>query len=115
MNIRLVLIITGFLFSFFLAGCATIKDTGKGLAGVSTRVLEEKRKDALKKSFVLDYNSCYAKVKDILSQQVNPPYIYAQDPKKKMIALYLSATDTTSVRKRVEELRRKVEVMLQAK
>jgi len=93
-NMRLVQVAACCLL---LLGCATIKDMGKGLVGVSTRVLEEGRKDALKKTFALGYNECYVKVKEILSQQVDPPYIYADDLKKKMIAIYLSSTDTTSV------------------
>ena len=92
-----------FLFSVFcllssvLPGCAAIKEMGKGFAGVSTRVLEDKRKDALKKSFGLGYNSCYSKVKDILDEKGKESPIYAQDSAKKMIALYLSQTDTTPV------------------
>jgi len=70
---------------------------GKGFAGVSTRVLEDKRKDASKKSFALGYNDCYVKVKDILNIKDKESYIYAEDPKKKMIAIYLSSADTTPV------------------
>jgi len=69
----------------------------KGFAGVSTQVLEEKRKDALKKSFALDYNSCYVKVNDILKEKGGEYYIYAEDAKKKMIGIYLSEADTTPV------------------
>ncbi|MDD5477492.1 MAG: hypothetical protein PHG87_04725 [Candidatus Omnitrophica bacterium] len=96
-NARFILAISGCLLSTVLLGCATIKEMGKGFAGVSTQVLEDKRKDALKKSFALDYNGCYAKVKDILSQKDRASYIYAEDPKKKMIAIYVSAQDTTPV------------------
>ncbi len=96
-NLRFILAISGCLLSTVLLGCATIKEMGKGFAGVSTQVLEEKRKDVLKKSFALDYNSCYAKVKEILNQKGKESYIYAQDPKKKMIAIYLSPADTTPV------------------
>ena len=70
---------------------------GKGFAGVSTQVLEQKRNEALKKSFALGYNDCYAKVKDILNLKDKESYIYAEDLKKKMIAIYLSSTDTTCV------------------
>lgn len=95
------------LLSTVLLGCATIKDLPKGIAGVSTRVLEDSRKDALKKSFALSYNDCYAKVKDVLVKNtvakdtldnaVGAPYIYSDDSRKKMIAIYLSETDTTPV------------------
>jgi hypothetical protein len=80
-----------------LSGCASVKEVGKGFLGVSTQVLEQKRKDALKKSFALDYNSCYLKTKEILSQKNKEAYIYAQDYKKKFIAIYLSPVDTTCV------------------
>jgi len=85
------------LLSVVFSGCATVKELGKGFVGVSTQVLEEKRKDALKKSFALDYNRCYLRVKDILSQKNKEVYIYAQDYKEKLIAVYLSPTDTTPV------------------
>jgi len=85
------------LLSVVFSGCATVKELGKGFIGVSTQVLEEKRKDALKKSFPLDYNRCYLTVKDILSQKNKEVYIYAQDYKEKLIAVYLSPTDTTCV------------------
>ncbi len=97
MNVRFVLIVVGCLFSTTLLGCATVKEMGKGFAGVSTQVLEQKRNEALKKSFALGYNDCYAKVKDILNLKDKESYIYAEDLKKKMIAIYLSSTDTTCV------------------
>lgn len=96
-----VLTTTCCLLSTVLFGCATVKEMGKGFVGVSTKVLESKRKDSLKKSFALDYNSCYAKVKELLkgkeTQTGNRPYIYEEDLNKKMIAFYLSQTDTTPV------------------
>jgi len=93
------LIVVCCLLSIALLGCATVKEVAKGFAGVSTQVLEEKRQDALKKSFDIDYDSCYAKVKDILKEKVKEsgPYIYAENPQKRMIAIYLSETDTTPV------------------
>ena len=97
MNVRFVLTVTGYLLSTALLGCATVKEMGKGFVGVSTQILEEKRKDALKKSYALDYNRCYLKVKDILSQKDKQAYIYAEVPKEKLIAIYLSPTDTTPV------------------
>ena len=104
-SIHFSLIITCFLLSTVLLGCATIKEAAKGFAGVSTRVLEEGRKDALRKSFPINYDSCYAKVKDVLKEKdKNSPkeedkgsYIYAEDAQNKMIAVYLSETDTTPV------------------
>jgi len=96
-NMRFILTTISCLLVTILLGCATAKEMGKGFLGVSTKVLEDKRKDALKKSFALDYNGCYAKVKDILKQKDKESYIYAEDLKKKMIAIYVSAQDTTPV------------------
>ncbi len=85
------------LLSTLLLGCATVKEAAKGFVGVSTRVLEEKRKEALKESFVIGYDSCYAKVKDILKEKDKESPIYAEDVQKKMIGVYFSETDTTPV------------------
>jgi hypothetical protein len=79
------------------AGCAGLKEVGKGFVGVSTKILEDERASSLKKSFALDRGTCYLKVKEILNQKDKESYIYAQDTQQKMIALYLSATDTTPV------------------
>lgn len=78
-----------------LLGCATIIETTKGFWGVSTKALEDGRKDALVRQFNYDYNSCYAKVKEALA--ISNFHIYAQSPKKKMLAIYLSKEDTTPV------------------
>ncbi|MDD5119884.1 MAG: hypothetical protein PHR84_01060 [Candidatus Omnitrophica bacterium] len=97
MKMRFVLSGILYLLVAIVSGCATIKEAGKGFIGVSTQVLEDKRKDAIKKSFALSYNDCYLQVKDILSKQGQESVIYAIDQNKKMIAVYLSLTDTTPV------------------
>lgn len=96
-KVRFVLVVTGYLLSAVLSGCSTVKEVSKGFVGVSTRVLEQERKNALKKSFALDYDRCYLKVKDILNQKGQEAYIYAEVPKEKLIAIYLSPADTTPV------------------
>ena len=78
-----------------LLGCATIIEGAKGLAGISTRSLENARKDAITKNFDYDYSSCYAKTEEILKRM--KAYIYAQSIKKHMIAVYVSEWDTTPV------------------
>ncbi len=86
------------IFAFYIfnfIGCATVKETAKGIAGVSTKVLEDARKDAVIKKFNYDYNTCYNKVEGILTQI--GAYIYAKDNKKQMIAIYVSEADTTPV------------------
>ncbi len=97
------------LLPVFLYGCATVKEAAKGFAGVSTKVLEEGRKDGLRESFPMGYSDCYARVKDILEEKFKmksveadqetevQSYIYAEDQQKNMIAIYLSETDTTPV------------------
>jgi len=95
-----------------LVGCATIKEAAKGLAGTSTKVLEENRKFALVKTFDYDYFSCYTKTVDVLKKR-SGAYIYTQDIKKHMIALYVSEADTTSVGiffKEIEKNKTQVEV-----
>jgi hypothetical protein len=72
-----------------------MKETARGIAGISTKVLEESRPNALVKVFDYDYNTCYNKIKDVLKE--NGCYIYAEEPKKQLIAIYVSETDTTPV------------------
>lgn len=76
-------------------GCATIIEGAKGFAGISTKVLQESRKDAITKNFNFDYNTCYNNVQEILRRIGT--YIYAKDVKKNMIAIYVSKEDTTPV------------------
>lgn len=78
-----------------LLGCATLRETAKGIAGVSTKVLEDNRKYAITKIFNYDYFTCYTKTWDILKQI--GAHIYAQNIKKHMIAIYVSKEDTTPV------------------
>jgi hypothetical protein len=83
------------LLPVFLYGCATVKEAAKGFAGVSTKVLEEGRKDGLRESFPMGYSDCYARVKDILEEKFEDEigkrltgtevqsYIYAGRPAEK--------------------------------
>lgn len=86
------------IISFLLfdsIGCATIKEGGRALAGISTKVLEEHRKEAIVKKFDFDYKTSYAKIKDFLVARGS--YIYTEDTKKHLIALYVSKEDTAPV------------------
>ncbi|MBM3250311.1 MAG: hypothetical protein FJZ09_05675 [Candidatus Omnitrophica bacterium] len=78
-----------------MTGCSTVKEAAKCVAGISTKELEDLRKDAIKKSVDLDYDICYNRVKRILKKAET--YIYAEEPAKNLIAIYLSETDTTPV------------------
>ncbi len=83
------------ILGVLISGCATIKDVPFGVAGLSTRVLEEKRGSAITKNFACDYNTGYAKIKDILFRM--GCYIYSENKQKRMIAFYISEADTTPV------------------
>ncbi len=84
---------TFYLFSFY--GCASLKEAARGFAGISTKALEESRKDAIRKTFNYNYYACHEKVKAAL--QETGSYIYAQSKNKRMIAVYVSESDTTPV------------------
>ena len=78
-----------------LVGCAGVKEKLRGMAGVSTKVLEDNRKDAVSTSVQRDYNTCYLMTKTILDKI--KAYIYADDTRKRLIAIYVSEKDTTPV------------------
>lgn len=89
------LLVIGYGLLVNLSGCAGIKETAKGVAGISTKSLEENRKDAIVKAFNYDYSTCYTKTLDILKRI--SVYIYLQDIKSHMVAIYVSEEDTTPV------------------
>lgn len=78
-----------------LTGCAAVKESAKGFAGVSTKVLEEKRSGAIKNEFAISYPECYVRVKKIVG--AHDSYIYSDDTQKRLLAFYLSKEDTTVV------------------
>ena len=85
------------LFSIlcFLSGCSGFKESTRGFLGVSTKILEDKRQEAIKKDFSGDLASLHNKIKEILIKE--GIYIYRDDLTRNLIALYLSDTDTTPV------------------
>lgn len=88
-------VICALSFVTLLSGCASLTEATKGIAGVSTKALEDNRSSAITKVFNYDYFSCYTKTLDILKHM--DAYIYMQDIKKHMIAIYVSREDTTAV------------------
>jgi len=85
-----------FLFLIIAAaGCATVTDTLKCVAGVSTNALETWRDEAIKKIFAFDYATTESKVREILKK--TGAYIYADVKEKQLIAFYVSEADTTPV------------------
>jgi hypothetical protein len=98
-------------FIFLLSGCATVKELAGGFAGISTKTLEDNRKEAAVKTFNIDFVTCYNKVRQNLVSRGS--YLYAQDLKKGMLAFYVSQEDTTPVGvffSKIDALNTKVEV-----
>lgn len=93
MDWRKTLIFVFGMFNFI--GCASTIECAKGVAGLSTKCIEDNRQNALVKTFNFDYATCYTKVKNILLAKGS--YIYTDNPKKHMIAIYVSGEDTTPV------------------
>ncbi len=90
-----IFVICALSFAIFTSGCASIKEALKGFAGVSTKELEAERKSAIIKTFDYDYFMAFTKALDALKEM--GAYIYTQDIKKHMIAIYVSQEDTTPV------------------
>lgn len=111
-NFKFLIIIFNFAFLICnLPGCATIEETAKGVAGLSTKTLEDGRKDAITKTFDYDYFTCYAKTRDTLKRINAHPY--AHGIKRHMIAVYVSEEDTTPVGlffKEIDAARTRIEV-----
>jgi hypothetical protein len=78
-----------------LSGCAGLQEAAKGVAGVSTKALEDGRAGAVKKTFSVDYIKCREMVNEVLAE--NKVYVYERNEAKKMIAFYLTKNDTTPV------------------
>lgn len=72
-----------------------MKETAKCVAGVSTKALEDGRKDAIKKTFNFDQRTCYNKVLERL--KAIDTYIYAEGKKEEMIAVYLHKANQTEL------------------
>ncbi|MDD5027113.1 MAG: hypothetical protein PHV58_01270 [Candidatus Omnitrophica bacterium] len=89
-------ILCTFVFlTVLVSGCVGPKEACKGFLGVSTKILEDGRQNALKKEFSCDLITCHNKVRAILKE--NKSYIYADNLEKDMLALYISEEDTTPV------------------
>jgi len=78
-----------------LLGCARTKEAARGILGISTKNLEDLRPEAIKETIYADLDTCYTNSLEIL--QKSNSYVYTQDRKKALIAVYLSETDTTPV------------------
>jgi hypothetical protein len=78
-----------------LGGCCGLKEGTKGFLGVSTKVLEDKRSEAVTKDFAGDIPTIHDKIKNILKYEGS--YIYKDDLSNNLIAIYISEKDTTPV------------------
>jgi hypothetical protein len=80
----------------FCAGCGVgMKESLKGVAGVSTKILEDNLPGAESQEFNLDHDVAYSKVQKII-KEINA-YIYEVDKSKNLIAIYVTEEDTTPV------------------
>jgi hypothetical protein len=90
-----VFFVSALLFFVSICGCSVLKEEVKGLAGISTKVLEDLRPNAIKNTFSCDKNVCYDKIKQTLISE--GCYVYADNSAKGLIAVYVSRQDTTPV------------------
>lgn len=84
-----------FLIFCLLSGCCGPQEAVRGFLGKSTKVLEDKRKDAISRDFNLDFDAARGKIKAALKKEGS--YIYGEDSSLNLIAVYISETDTTPV------------------
>ncbi|MCM8796740.1 MAG: hypothetical protein NC923_02520 [Candidatus Omnitrophica bacterium] len=87
--------ITYFVLFVYICGCSSFKESCRGFLGVSTKVLEDERKNAVSEEFDCLRPQCYELVKKALSD--HQTYIYYEDKSKNTLALYVSEEDTTPV------------------
>ncbi|MCX5708509.1 MAG: hypothetical protein NTY14_06025 [Candidatus Omnitrophica bacterium] len=84
------------LIMVFVSGCGVgMKESLRGVAGVSTKVLEDNLSGADSKEFDLAYDAVYSQVQKIVKEI--GAYVYAVDKSKNLIAIYVTEEDTTPV------------------
>lgn len=94
-----------------VAGCAPVKEGIRGFAGISTKVLGDKRAQAIVKIYPCGYDAASAAIETMLTDI--GAYVYARDAAKHLIAFYVNEINTTPIGiflTRVDEMRTKVEV-----
>lgn len=108
---KIPFLICALSFVILTSGCAIITEGTKGIAGISIKSLEDSRKEASVRTVDGDYQTTYKKAKEALVNTGS--YIYAEDAKNKMIAVYVTKEDTTAVGiffKEIEENKTQIEV-----
>jgi len=89
-------VLLGLAVSLFCAGCGVgMKESLRGVAGISTEVLEDNLSSAASKEFNLNYDAAYSKALKIIKEIGG--YIYAVDKPKNLVAIYVTEGDTTPV------------------
>lgn len=84
------------LILVFCSGCGVgWKESLRGLAGTSTKILEDNLAGAESQEFNLGYDAAYTKAMALLKKM--EAYVYRVEPKKKLVAIYISEEDTTPV------------------
>ncbi len=98
-----------FSLTLMVSGCASARQFGKALAGVSTKELESVRSQGVSRDFNCDYFTAYEKVLEALKKPLGAQgeknqeqdagrfYIYEKVVARHLIAGYVSETDTTPV------------------
>jgi predicted small secreted protein len=89
------LVVIFVLSAIVLSGCAGVREACKGVAGVSTKVLEDTREEGLNKVIGYDLITCHNRIRSIL--KAAGAYIYTDDLNNDMLAIYVSEEDTTPV------------------
>jgi len=93
-KITFVVIAVSILLNAGVSCASPQTDIFKALFAVSTRELEELKKEALVKIFDYDYKTCYEKTLALVEKMVGTK-IYAQE--KDVIAVYCSSLNNTPV------------------
>jgi hypothetical protein len=84
------------LIMVFVSGCGVgMKESLRGVAGISTKILDDNISSAEAKEFALGYDAVYSKTREIIAEI--KAYIYAVDDSKNLVAIYVSNDDTTPV------------------
>jgi hypothetical protein len=89
-------VLLGLAVLLFCAGCGVgMKESLRGVVGVSTKILEDNLSGATSQEFNLDYDTAYSKTLKVIKDIGG--YIYAVDNSKNLIAIYVTEDDTTPV------------------
>ena len=78
-----------------LAGCVGPSEMCRGFAGISTEILKQGRGDAVTHTYAADAAAADVIVRGVV--QKSGAYIYAEEQNPRLIACYVSETDTTPV------------------